>query len=71
MLQIESGVAIPADRMKYPFRDMLACDSILFKDRKMANSARVSALRFVRLHQPRWKFQLRKVAEGWRLWRVA
>jgi len=68
---IESGVVMPQDRMRYPFRDMEPGDSILFKDKRQSNSARVAAIRFVRVHKPGWQFQLRKVTEGWRLWRVA
>lgn len=70
MLRIESGVAMPRDRAKYPFRDMQPGDSILFTDQKQGNSARVAAIRFVRVHQPRWRFQLRRVDGGWRLWRI-
>lgn len=70
MLQIDSGVAMPTDRVRYPFRDMEPGDSILFVDQRRANSARVAALRYVRVHKPDWQFQLRRVANGWRLWRV-
>lgn len=70
MLQIETGIELPSDRMKYPFRDMGVGDSILFKDRAQSNSARVSALRFVRTHQTFWRFKLRRVPDGWRLWRT-
>ena len=71
MFQIESGVEMPMGRTKYPFGDMLPGDSIRFVDEKQANSARVSALRFVRSHAPDWSFQLRRVEGGWRLWRIA
>lgn len=71
MMQIDSGVAMPIGRTKYPFREMDVGDSILFKDHNKANSARVSALRFVRMHEPAWEFRVRKVEGGWRLWRVA
>jgi hypothetical protein len=71
MFQIESGVEMPVGRTKYPFADMHPGDSIRFGDEKLANSARVSAMRFVRAHAPDWTFQLRRVENGWRLWRVA
>ena len=73
MFQIESGVEMPKGRFQYPFADMLPGDSIRFASIKQANSARVSALRFVKTHEPAWQFALRKVPdEGcWRLWRVA
>lgn len=71
MLQIEEGVPLPTrGRTKYPFKDMLQGDSILFTNSKQAHSARVSALRFVRAHEPEWAFLLRRVQEGWRLWRI-
>lgn len=71
MFQIDTGVEMPRGRTKYPFGEMLPGDSILFTKEKQANSARVSALRFVRAHEPQWQFQLRKVEKGWRLWRIA
>ena len=71
MFQIESGIDMPMGRTKYPFGDMQPGDSIRFLDSKRANSARVSALRFVRGHAPEWSFQLRRVDDGWRLWRIA
>ena len=70
MYKIESNVEMPDSRTKYPFDDMEKGDSILFKDRKGADSARVAAVRFAQAHRPDWKFSLRKVANGWRLWRV-
>jgi hypothetical protein len=71
MFQIDSGVEMPKGRTKYPFSEMLPGDSILFTKAKQANSARVSALRFVRSHAKEWHFQLRRVENGWRLWRIA
>lgn len=58
-------------RSRYPFADMEPGDSILFPDKAQANSARVSAIRFVKMHQPTWVFSLRRVDGGWRLWRTA
>ena len=46
-------------------------NSILFGVRKQAESCRVAALRFTRVHQPKWVFTLRKVDNGWRLWRIS
>jgi len=71
VLQIDTGIELPKDRAKYPFRDMEPGDSILFPNKKQANSARVAALRFVRMHEQDWQFTLRKVADGWRLWRAS
>jgi len=73
VFEIESGVDMPKGRTVYPFADMLPGDSIRFATAKQANSARVSALRFVKTHEPDWQFALRKVNDEacWRLWRVA
>ncbi len=71
MFQIESGIDMPTSRTKYPFRDMGPGDSILFRQERQAHSARVSAMRFVKVYEPSWQFQLRKVEDGWRLWRIA
>jgi len=70
MIQIDTGIVMPEDRTKYPFRDMQDGDSILFTDKKQAESARVASLRFVRMHAPKWQFSLRRVSDGWRLWRT-
>lgn len=70
MYKIDAGVTFPDVRSKYPFHDMEVGDSILFTERPEADSARVCALRYVRAHNPDWKFSLRAVQNGWRLWRV-
>lgn len=70
MVQIDQGIALPANRSKYPFGEMETGDSILFGIRKQAESCRVAALRFTRVHQTSWVFSLRRVDNGWRLWRV-
>lgn len=71
MLQIEHGLDMPETRTKYPFMEMGPGDSILFKTKKQAESARVASIRFVKLHKPDWTFSLRRVDNGWRLWRKA
>ena len=71
MVHIDQGIALPTNRSKYPFVEMEEGDSILFGIRKQAESCRVAALRFTRVHQPKWVFTLRKVDNGWRLWRIS
>ena len=73
MMQIERGVSLPPNMrmIKYPFADMGVGDSILFTEKLKAESARVSSLRFVARRSPSWRFTMRKVTGGWRLWRVA
>ena len=69
MLQIEQGIVIPSTRTKYPFLEMEPGDSILLSSKAQADSARVASIRFVKVHRPDWSFVLRKVENGWRLWR--
>lgn len=69
MLQIEQGIVMPSTRTKYPFLDMEPGDSILLTSKAQADSARVASIRFVKVHRPDWSFVLRKVENGWRLWR--
>ena len=70
MYKIETDIEYPATRTKYPFTDMYVGDSILFTERTQADNARVSALRFAKAHDLGWKFSLRTVENGWRLWRI-
>lgn len=70
MFQIDVDIEMPRGRSKYPFDDMRVGDSILFVEVKQANSGRVSAMRFVRAHAREWAFQMRRVDNGWRLWRI-
>lgn len=70
-IQIEPGVAFPGNRVTYPFGDMEPGDSFFLADVKKANAARVASIRFMRFHQPKWVFKLRRVDGGWRLWRLA
>jgi len=55
----------------YPFADMQEGDSFLITDRKKADSARVASLRFTKRQRPDWSFVMRRVEDGWRIWRVA
>jgi hypothetical protein len=71
VLQIDQGIEMPETRTKYPFDEMERGDSILFTDKKQAESARVASIRFVKVHRPGWTFSLRRVDGGWRLWRNA
>ena len=71
LLQIEHGLEMPETRTKYPFLDMEPGDSILFRSKNQAESARVASIRFAKVHKPDWVFSLRKVENGWRLWRKA
>ena len=71
-MQIDKGIPFHArtPRSKYPFADMEPGDSILFQERPKAESARISSRRFMALNQPTWVFEMRRVEDGWRLWRT-
>ena len=71
MIQIESGIVIPSHRSMYPFAEMLEGDSFILHNHKKADSARVASIRFVKRQQPDWSFVMRKVEDGWRIWRTA
>jgi len=70
-LQIDPDVPIPQGRTRYPFKDMEVGDSIFFDTLPKGTSARVSAAQFIQKHEPTWKFSLKQVSGGWRLWRTA
>jgi len=70
MYKVDTQVEYPDHRTRYPFKTMAVGDSILFPTRQLADNARISAFRFVRSTQPDWKFSLRTVENGYRLWRV-
>ena len=70
-LQIDPDIPLPRGRTLYPFRDMEVGDSILFSVEAKGTSARVASTHFVKTHEPTWGFTLRKVDNGWRLWRTA
>lgn len=71
MLEIDRGIDIPPSRTRYPFSEMEPGDSILFPTEKKAISARVAAVRYAERHNPAWRFTLRRVEGGWRLWRAS
>jgi hypothetical protein len=45
-------------------------DSILIDDFRIAQSARVSAINYIKRHNLCWKFSMRKMENGWRIFRV-
>ena len=69
MIAIEKGVPIPVGRRsKYPWRDMEVGDSFFVRGKTSAtlNGARVNAQ-----NGTRFKFKLKNVEGGVRVWRVA
>jgi len=65
----QSGVEMPPLR-RYPFNRMDVGDSILIDDFRLAQSARVSAINYIKRHDLSWKFSIRKMENGWRIFRV-
>ena len=72
MIAIDKVGTVPPvkDRASYPFNQMDVGDSFLLTEYKKAESARIAALLFSRRKSLQWKFSLRKVSEGWRVFRV-
>jgi hypothetical protein len=65
----ETGFEMPQVR-RYPFDQMGVGDSILIDDFRLAQSARVSAINFIKRHDLEWKFGIRKMNNGWRIFRI-
>jgi len=72
MIAIDKAGTFPPvkDRTSYPFNQMDVGDSFLLTEQKKAESARVAALLFARRKSLEWKFSVRKVTDGWRIFRV-
>lgn len=72
MIAIDKVGTVPPvkDRASYPFNQMDVGDSFLLTEYKKAESARIADLLFARRKSLEWKFSMRKVSEGWRVFRV-
>jgi len=72
MIAIDKVGTVPPvkDRASNPFNQMDVGDSFLLTEYKKAESARIAALLFARRKSLEWKFSMRKVSEGWRVFRV-
>lgn len=64
------GVEYPPARVRYAFNDMTVGDSLYLSDPRKAESARISAIQFARRNQLEWRFSMRKMDGGWRLFRI-
>lgn len=58
-----------SQKTRYPFSRMEVGDSILIDEFRVAQSARVSAINFIKRHDLAWKFGIRKMGNGWRIFR--
>jgi hypothetical protein len=57
-------------KIKYSFEEMTVGDNIYITDFRKAESARISAIQFSRRKKLGWRFSIRKMDGGWRLFRV-
>jgi len=62
--------ALLLERPRYPFKQMDIGDSFFLDDFRLAESARISAINCVKRHELPWRFSLRKIDKGWRIFRV-
>ena len=69
-LEKSNGEVACPDRVRYPFAAMGVGDNLFINDFKKAESARVAAIQFVKRKDLGWKFALRKMDGGWRIFRT-
>ncbi|MEY4652040.1 MAG: hypothetical protein RI884_621 [Pseudomonadota bacterium] len=69
-LEKSNGEVACPDRVRYPFSAMGVGDNLFIHDFKKAESARVAAIQFVKRNHLGWKFSLRKMDGGWRIFRT-
>lgn len=62
--------AIYPERSRYLFDEMGIGDCMFFDDFRHAESGRVAARQFSRRKRPDWRFSLRKMTDGWRVFRI-
>lgn len=71
---IESNIPAPTSRhsgwSKYPYAQMKVGDSFAV-DGASRDLVANSACAFVRRHQKKWRFSVRKTSTGYRCWRIA
>jgi len=64
------SVAYP-ERSRYSFDNMGVGDCMFFEEFKRAESARIAAIQFSKRNRPEWKFSIRKMSDGWRVFRIS
>jgi len=57
-------------RTRYVFESMSIGDSMHFQDYRRAESARVAAIQFSKRKAKDWRFGIRKMSDGWRVFRL-
>lgn len=66
-----SGLESMPHRNSYQIESMGVGDCIFTNDYRTAQSARVAAFQFVKRRELSWKFSIRKMRDGWRIFRVS
>lgn len=68
-IQTSDQQSIP-HRNRYPLEEMRVGDCLFIEDYKVAQSARVAAIQFVKRRNLDWRFSIRKMRDGWRIFRI-
>ena len=75
MFKIEKNIPLPQDLRgrggKYPWREMEIGDSFFISNEETNQTRIHSAPSYFSLRNPAYKFRVRKVAGGYRIWRIA
>jgi hypothetical protein len=66
-----AGLESIPQRNSYQIESMGVGDCIFTNDYRTAQSARVAAAQLVKRRQLDWKFSIRKMRDGWRIFRVS
>jgi hypothetical protein len=69
LLKSEEAVSYPG-RIRYAFDEMSVGDNLHIFDYRKAESARISAIQFSKRNHLGWRFSMRKMDGGWRLFRI-
>jgi len=70
LIEKSSHPAEYPERSRYSFDDMSVGDCMHFDEFKRAENARIAAIQFSKRNRPAWKFSIRKMSDGWRIFRV-
>lgn len=65
-----SDIILYPTKIRYAFDEMAIGDNIYITDFRKAESARVSAIQFSKRKKLGWRFSIRKMDGGWRLFRI-
>ena len=73
-IKIESGIPVPPKGRplagSFPFDEMKVGDSFALNNARPSTVGYLAAV-FARRQEPKWKFTVRKTADGHRCWRIS